>query len=318
MRWPDSSRCDTRDATPEYSLRGRRRRQASDGRGARAAPAGGRARRGRRRFSVAAGRAALRADGFRTMSYLNRDDTNGRDETTLRGKLRFEARGRTGASTSAALYVDLDNGYDAFALDNSFTTRSDRPGRDAQRSTRRLGSSSMATWAPRGWSATTCVRGVGHRLQLRRRLGQRSVLGRVRAVRLFLAATTGGARTLSEDLRLPERATAADDGFGWVAGALRAAASRRTRLQRDDFAGAPLRPPLDERLRRDQRSRRYGEAEWQLAPALMLTAGLRVESRSADYTTATARDFDPDDTMLAGMSRCAGSCSRAPRAGTPR
>ena len=34
----------------------------------------------------------------------------------------------------SGLYVDVDNGYDAWAIDNGFTTYSDDPGRDAQRS----------------------------------------------------------------------------------------------------------------------------------------------------------------------------------------
>ena len=31
----------------------------------------------------------------------------------------------------AGLYVDIGNGYDAWAIDNGFTTYSDDPGRDA-------------------------------------------------------------------------------------------------------------------------------------------------------------------------------------------
>ena len=38
-----------------------------------------------------------------------------------------------------AMWVDLDNGYDAFAIDNSRTTLSDKPGQDAQLVTRARG-----------------------------------------------------------------------------------------------------------------------------------------------------------------------------------
>ena len=77
---------------------------------------------------------ARSSDGFRDNRYLGRDDTNGRDETTARAAGSGsppEARWR---ADLGLLHADFDNGYDAFAIDNSFDTLSDRPGRDAQRS----------------------------------------------------------------------------------------------------------------------------------------------------------------------------------------
>jgi outer membrane receptor protein involved in Fe transport len=74
------------------------------------------------------------SDGFRRNAHLGRDDTNGRDETTARLKFRLESAAGWQADLGL-MYADFDNGYDAFAIDNSFRTLSDRPGRDAQRST---------------------------------------------------------------------------------------------------------------------------------------------------------------------------------------
>ncbi|MCC5861842.1 MAG: TonB-dependent receptor plug domain-containing protein [Gammaproteobacteria bacterium] len=74
-----------------------------------------------------------RSDGFRDNVFLGRSDTNRRDELTTRGRLRYAPDDRFQADLTA-LYIDLDNGYDAFAIDNSLVTQSDRPGRDAQRS----------------------------------------------------------------------------------------------------------------------------------------------------------------------------------------
>ncbi|MFO1401560.1 MAG: TonB-dependent receptor [Steroidobacteraceae bacterium] len=74
-----------------------------------------------------------KSDGFRRNAFLGRHATNGFDEGTLRGKLRWQAD--NGLRLDATLmHVDLDNGYDAWSIDNSRVTRSDRPGRDAQRS----------------------------------------------------------------------------------------------------------------------------------------------------------------------------------------
>ncbi len=75
----------------------------------------------------------FRSDGFRRNVYLGRDDTNGYDESTVRGKLHWQLSPVLSA-TLALLYADLDNGYDAWSVDNSRVTRSNQPGRDAQRS----------------------------------------------------------------------------------------------------------------------------------------------------------------------------------------
>lgn len=73
------------------------------------------------------------SDGFRDNPYLNRDDTNGREETTVRGRMSWSV-GDDWQVDLAAVFADVDNGYDAFALDNSYTTLSDKPGRDTQES----------------------------------------------------------------------------------------------------------------------------------------------------------------------------------------
>ena len=75
----------------------------------------------------------FRSDGFRRNLFLGRDDTNGYDETTLRGKLIWQPAPALKARLTM-LYADLDNGYDAWSVDNSRLTRSNQPGRDAQRS----------------------------------------------------------------------------------------------------------------------------------------------------------------------------------------
>ena len=69
------------------------------------------------------------SDGFRDNQTLNRTDTNGRDELTARAKLRFFPSDATTVDLTL-LHADLDNGYDAWAADNSFNTLSNNPGKD--------------------------------------------------------------------------------------------------------------------------------------------------------------------------------------------
>lgn len=78
----------------------------------------------------------LRSDGYNTNLFLG-TPTNTRDEQTLRGKLRFLPADGITLDVTTAL-IDIDNGYDAFSLDNVRDTRSDEPGFDTQKA--RLGS----------------------------------------------------------------------------------------------------------------------------------------------------------------------------------
>ncbi|MDX1509579.1 MAG: TonB-dependent receptor plug domain-containing protein, partial [Woeseiaceae bacterium] len=97
-----------------------------------------------------------RANGFRDNPYLGRDDTNGRDETSVRGRLRLQPSDVVDINV-ALFYADVDNGYDAFALDNSYTVLSDKPGKDAQRS---VGASLKIDWfvgASRQFTSLTSV-----------------------------------------------------------------------------------------------------------------------------------------------------------------
>jgi outer membrane receptor protein involved in Fe transport len=74
-----------------------------------------------------------RSDGFRKDVYLGRDDTMDRDELTARAKWRW----RPSESTTVDLtwlHADLDNGYDAWSIDNSRASLADHPGRDSQQS----------------------------------------------------------------------------------------------------------------------------------------------------------------------------------------
>jgi iron complex outermembrane recepter protein len=73
------------------------------------------------------------SDGSIRNDFLGRDDTDSADELTLRGRFSWEPRADTALELSLG-HVDIDNGFDAFSLDNSRRTLSDEPGHDRQRS----------------------------------------------------------------------------------------------------------------------------------------------------------------------------------------
>jgi iron complex outermembrane recepter protein len=73
-------------------------------------------------------------NGYFDNVYLNRDDTNRQDEYTYRAKWAFTPSDSLRVELTA-VQVDIDNGYDAFTIDNSRNTESDQPGVDSQHST---------------------------------------------------------------------------------------------------------------------------------------------------------------------------------------
>ena len=88
----------------------------------------------RRRGGVAAqSPATIAATASAATPTCDRDDTNGYDESSARLRMQRRSRSTPCASDVTAMWVDLDNGYDAFSIDNSRTTLSDKPGQDAQR-----------------------------------------------------------------------------------------------------------------------------------------------------------------------------------------
>lgn len=72
-----------------------------------------------------------RSDGFRTDAWLNRDDTQNRDELTARAKWRWQPSEATTVDLTW-LHADLDNGYDGWSIDNTRRSLADHPGKDAQ------------------------------------------------------------------------------------------------------------------------------------------------------------------------------------------
>jgi iron complex outermembrane receptor protein len=249
-----------------------------------------------------------RSDGFHHNKYLQRDDTNDRDELTARAKLALEpAAGWTVGLT--ALYADLDNGFDAFALDNSFNTLSDRPGRDAQRSQGAaarvdgdLGSASLRSTTAYAYSDIV--------YSFDGDWGNDPYWGDDAPYDYFsnYARTRS---TLSEDLRLVSAADARDGGYGWLVGVYALRLDEQNR-QRDEFAGELLRPVLSSDYEAVNAAV-YGEAEWGFGDSAVVSAGLRVETRSADYRDSDGAAFSPRDTMLGGHLSVSGDAG--PHAG---
>lgn len=234
----------------------------------------------------------LRSDGYLDNDYVGRDDTNKHDELTLRGKLRLEI----GADTTLDLasgYVDIDNGYDAFSLDNDREVRSDQPGHDRQQS-------SFA-------SARLAFAG-NERMRVETTLAAADSDSRYGYDEdwTFVGFHPDGYSSTDDYLRDRQTITAearvlsnpSGRLFGgttdWVAGVYGL-------TQREDLTRKYtfLAQDFDSRFEID-RVALFGQLETALDAKTTVTAGARIERHSAQYDDSDAVQFRPDDDLWGG------------------
>ncbi|MFY9179157.1 MAG: TonB-dependent receptor, partial [Venatoribacter sp.] len=72
------------------------------------------------------------SNGYMQNDFLDRKDTQNQEETLLRGKLHWQPNAQSELKL-VYFFANMDNGYDAFTVDNSRHTLSDQPGKDTQK-----------------------------------------------------------------------------------------------------------------------------------------------------------------------------------------
>jgi iron complex outermembrane receptor protein len=236
------------------------------------------------------------SDGFRHNAFYDMNSTNGLDEGTLRGKLHWQINADLQADLTL-MHVNIDNGYDAWSVYNTFTTYSNQPGRDAQLSN---GAALRVSYVIDGLGQ---LRSVSSAADSRIVYSFDDDWGNDP----FWLATTGYApydyyqsddrtrRTLAEDLRLigdPSRAL-----FGrinWLLGvyALRMTESDRQVFTWDAYDAAADGGPgagssgLSSEYGATNLAL-YGSLDANLGARTTLSAGLRLERRNANYSDST-------------------------------
>jgi len=240
------------------------------------------------------------SDGFRRNSYLGRGDTNGYNESNAR--LRFKAQPSDTLKVDVtAMWADLDNGYDAFSIDNSRTTLSDKPGQDTQISRAlavRLdfeGAESFDVISRTAFGTSRSVYSFDGDWGNDISWGENSPYD-------YFQRFDREHTTLSSDLRVVSRASVASgDEFAWLAGAY--ALRTEEELQQTDVWRDLVYGDGENHFTSDYRATNlavYGELEWRLGEQTVLAFGARAEQRRADYEDSDAAAFSPTETMLGG------------------
>ena len=244
-------------------------------------------------------------NGFRDNSYLGREDTNGRDETTFRGRLRW-LPGDDLSVDVAAMFADIDNGYDAFAIDNSYTMLSDKPGRDAQAS---VGASARVEWTGPERMTFTSITSVADSdidFSFDADWGNDDAWAPVTYD--YISLSDRSRRTVSQELRFAstDAGRLFNDTTGWLLGiyALNLQDELLTINQGDYFdPGFNFADSLDDTFGSKYDSTNFaafGQLERLFGNATRLSVGLRIERRSTDYEDTAGLQAGPSETMSGG------------------
>lgn len=235
---------------------------------------------------------SYQSDGFIDNTFLNREDTNDRDELTLRVKLRWYPIDDLTLDLHGTL-VDVDNGYDAFSLDNDRNTRSDEPGTDSQK-TYMVGMNTRWHAAPAfdvegmiGYATSDIDYGYDE---------DWTFVG----FHPFEYSSTDSYQRDRETFNAEIRFVSNEAGriiggrAHWVFGLY--AINQEVDLKRNyTFLPGPFTSDFDTR-----RFAVFGQLETALDDRFTLTTGLRWEHRSADYHDSEAVNFDPDENLAGG------------------
>jgi outer membrane receptor protein involved in Fe transport len=231
------------------------------------------------------------SDGYRRNAFLGRDDTNGFNENFAR--LRLTSRlGDALTANLTALYSDADNGYDAWAIDNSRVTQSDRPGRDAQVS------KAMALrldFALPGGLSLRSISTFAHAAMdysFDGDWGNDAFWG-VNGPYDFFEDIHRRRRNFTQELRLSGVAGRAT----WVTGAY--ALRMEERYDFLDLYNGDVYRQLDSDYRAMTLAA-YAQADRPLADDVSFSTGLRVERRAAHYRDSNALRRAPVDSMVGG------------------
>lgn len=237
------------------------------------------------------------SDGFRHNAFLNRDDTDEKDELTLRAKLHFQINDNWQSDVSLIM-IDQDNGFDVWTPSHDFTTYSNDLGIDAQKA---AGGSWKNTWSRDAFDVVsiTALTDADITYFFDGDWGNNDYWGENAPYEYALNNDRERRHTTQEFRLLSNEDSRIFNGHSdWLVGVY------LSRLNEDNHS----LEASDGVSYRDFRSHYqadnmalFGQLDTRLSPQTILTTGLRFEQRKADYIDDNHLDLRPKDDMLGGQ-----------------
>lgn len=248
-------------------------------------------------------------NGYHDNLYLDRDDTNGRDEFSGRAKLRWYATDDLQFDLTV-LHADFDNGYDVWSLTNSPTqTTSDQPGVDSQRTT---GAGFKATYSGAEnfeLTSLTSFANTDHHYSYDGDWANSEYWaskqcnddnGNLAPCQYdYFWDKTGQRKTASQEFRLSstEQGRIFAESTDWLLGVY------AMNLKEDNQLYSEYNASPDEVFDSEYEATNYalfGQLDTDLGSNYALSVGLRLERRNSHYSDTNNDNFDPSETMWGG------------------
>lgn len=234
------------------------------------------------------GRASLythKSDGYMDNDSLGRDNTQNHDELTFRSKFKLFATDDL-AFDFTYMHLNIDNGYDAFTLDNSRNSQSNNPGQDKQRTN--------AVGVKANWQASDAVIVQSEATYLNS--------DAVYSYDADWIADNFAERFDRERDNYSFELRALSDKAGrifggttdWTIGLFHISQDEAF-LYTSDFIAAPLGGDYD-----TKNTAIYGQLDTHLTDKLTLVTGARIEYFEANYDDSSALKLGTNETLFGG------------------
>lgn len=228
------------------------------------------------------------SDGYTENTFLNRDDTSNIDEFNVRGKLLAELTPDLTMELTGH-FVDVDNGYDAFSLDNTRQTLSDEPGHDRQKT--------KATAVKLHWSENEIfdLIAVASYAESDTEYGYDEDWT-YEGIHPWGYVSFDNYQRENENTSVDIRwvSKTSYDELGWVAGIYHRSQKVDLLRQYTYISG-----DFTSRYKTDNTAL-YGQLNIPLSEKMALITGLRYEQREAEYRDSELLAFDPEENLWGG------------------
>lgn len=239
------------------------------------------------------------SDGFRKNVFLNRDDTNNRDSTVGRLKLKADFDEET-SLTLSTFHVQNEDGYDVFTIDNDFKTDTDRPGVDEQRT------NAFSLKFEKEIKNTGTISNIfsfarsGMRQSFDGDWGNNIFWDPYIPYDYFYDQRRRP-KTISNDLKISTKTLdPMNDGDGEGRAGVYLSKTRED-SDIDEFSDTISYNSVDSRYTTKSISP-YGSASYVLAPELVTTFGLRGEARDFNFQDSRESNFSDDEFLISGTA----------------
>ncbi|WP_339678004.1 TonB-dependent receptor [uncultured Zhongshania sp.] len=227
------------------------------------------------------------SDGYIENVFLNKDDVNNIDESVLRSKLRFAASDTLQLDFNL-LYLDADNGYDAFSLYQNRKTQSDEPGKDSQET---FAGSIITQWSGSAWFNLEAVLSAASSESEYSYDEDWSYVGFHPDEYVSTDSYLRDRNNITADVRFisNDASMLFNGSTSWVVGA----------YIREEDVDLDRNANFSSEFNTENHAV-YGQLQTALNDKLSLVTGLRFEQRNADYSDSLAVSSDKDEDLWGG------------------